>query len=333
MPTRTLVRADEAADQSLRSQRGLGRDLAAILESSLDREAPAVGLTRLLGERRQSTPSVRRFVVDVALAAIAEAFEADAIVLARRRHDGEPPAISTRLPPSWDDDSGVKFELVGQVWRLLRDGPARQRPNLGATPNLAATPKLEETSKLEETGPPGTAGVANESISIGGLHTWIGGHCGAEARLAAAVARRTPFSEREQIALGHVVRSVASAIDDEPTPLPNGSRLSVSLTAADAEPSVPAIQAIVALRGGGERRTAVAEGPDADVAIAEAALELTGASGVITVGFAGRAAVEDMSVSIVVLDRSDDAPLLGLVVSDGGCGAGPAEAVFAALAA
>ncbi|MGI9616463.1 MAG: hypothetical protein ACR2QO_26340 [Acidimicrobiales bacterium] len=315
MHARTLVRADEAADQSLRSQRGLGRDLAAILESSLDREAPAVGLTRLLGERRQSTPSVRRFVVDVALAAIAEAFEVDAIVLARRRHDGEPPAISTRLPPSWDDDSGVKFELVGQVWRLLRDGPARPRPNLAGTL------------------PAGKAAVVNESVTIGGLHTWIGGHCGTEARLAAAVARRTPLSEREQIALGRVVRSVASAIDDEPTPLPNGSRLSVSLSAPDAEPSRPSIQAIVALRGGGERRTAVAEGPDADVAVAEAAVELAGASGAVTVGFAGRAAVEDMSVSIVVLDRSDDAPLLGLVVSDGGCGAGPAEAVFAALAA
>lgn len=321
MQARTLVRADEAADQSLRSQRGLGRDLAAILESSLDREAPAVGLTRLLGERRQSTPSVRRFVVDVALAAIAEAFEADAIVLARRRHDGEPPAISTRLPPSWDDDSGVKFELVGQVWRVLRDGPARPRPNLAGTP-VGALP-LESMT-------PGPASVADESVTIGGLHTWIGGHCGSEARLAAAVARTTPLTEREQVALGRVVRSVASAIDDEPTPLPNGSRLSVSLSAGDAE---PAIQAIVALRGGGERRTAVAEGPDADVAIAEAALELAGASGAVTVGFAGRAAVEDMSVSIVVLDRADDAPLLGLVVSDGGCGAGPAEAVFAALAA
>jgi hypothetical protein len=201
----------------------------------------------------------------------------------------------------------VKFELVGQVWRLLRDGPPDQ----------------------------------HQVAMIDGLHTWIGGHRGGETRLAVAIARRAPLTNREEIALARVVRSVACAVDDEPTPLPNGSRLSVSLSTVpsdrstqgpeDVEPQAE-IRAVVALRGGGERRTVAAEAANADLAVAMAAVDLAGVSDQVTVSFAGRAAVEDMSVSIVVLDRPDDAPLLGLVVSDGGCGAGPAEAVFSALA-
>ena len=305
----TLVRADhEPADG--RSQRGLGRDLAAILENSLATEAPTVGLTQLLGERRPATPSVRRFVVDVALAAIAEAFEADAIVLARRRNDDDLPVISSRLPPSWDDELGVRFELVGHVWDLLRDGP---------------TPRRHPSQ--------------HRVITVDGLHAWLGAHWGSEVRLAAAIARRTPLTDREQLALARVVRSVACAVDDEPTPLPSGTRLSVSLSTAATKgdhngerEAAPDLRAVVALRGGGERRTAAAEAPSAELAVARAAVELAGASSRVTVGFAGRVAVDDMSVSIVVLEALDDAPLIGLVVSDRACRAGPAEAVFAALA-
>ncbi len=242
----------------------------------------------------------------MALAAIAEAFEADAIVLARRRNDGDLPVVSSRLPPSWDDDVGVKFELVGHVWHLLQEGSNAPRP------------------------------VAHRSIVVDGLHAWIGAHWGEEGRLAAAVARRTPLSDREQLALARVVRSVAGAVEDEPTPLPAGTRLSVSLCSptVDREAAIDGsghVRAVVALRGGGERRTAAADAPNAELAVAQAAVELAGESAETTVGFAGRVAVDDMSVSIVVLERPDDAPLLGLVVSDSGCRAGPAEAVFAAL--
>lgn len=305
----TLIRTgDEPSDG--RSQRGLGRDLAAILENSLAREAPAVGLTQLLGERRPATPSVRRFVVDVALAAIAEAFEADAIVLARCRSGGDLPVVSSRLPPSWDDELGVKFELIGHVWDLLRD---------------VSKPHHQPSQ--------------HRVIAIDGLHAWLGAHWSGEGRLAAAIARRTPLTDREQVALARIVRSVACAVDDEPTPLPHGARLSVSLTTAtrsadsgsDAD-SAADVRAIVALRGGGERRTAAAEAPSADLAVANAAVELAGASRSVSVGFAGRVAIDDMSVSIVVLEDPDDAPLLGLVVADRSCRAGLAEAVFAALA-
>ena len=304
----TLVRGDAETDNAIRGQRGLGRDLAAILDSSFDQDAPTVGLTQLLGERRPSSPSVRRFVVDVALAAIAEAFEADAIVLARRRHDDDAPIVSTRLPPSWGDESGVKFELTGHVWRVLNER--------ASWPHRAAT--------------------------IDGLHAWIGGHRGESVRLAVAVARRKPLTDREEIALGRVVRSIACAVDDSPAPLPNGARLLVSFNSvvldeatadADGRSDPTGTRAVVALRGGGERRTAAAEAADADLAVAKAAVELADAAEPLSVTFAGRASVEDVSVSIVVLERPDDAPLLGLVVSEAGSRAGPAEAVFAALGA
>lgn len=310
---------------------GLGRGLAGILDDSrLHQRHDRPGLQQLLGRTPSlSPPRVRQFVADTAAGFIAEGFDAEAVVLARRESHDRHTLVSSRIPPSWDDSSAITFELFGQLWRLL-----------------------------DRSVPPGPWA---EQISLAGHHGWMGRQPSVNGDLVAAVVRTRPFSDEEETTLSRVIRSVAVAIGPNEPILPPGTRLSVSVEpegagwraevslagargdldrrtrgSGDHEPDPRPDQG--ARQGAGEsgasdgvRRRGTACDPRRELAVARAAAQLCGVP--CHVAFAGRTSLEDSTVTIVVVNDRDGSPLLGLSMSEHDSCSGPAEAVLAAMAA
>ncbi len=276
---------------------GLGRGLAGILDDSRrPRRDNGPGLEQLLGRQSAlSPPRVRQFVTETALGAIAEGFDADAVVIVRRESHGQPMVVSSRIPPSWEESSGLTFELFGQLWQLLDSADDR---------------------------------AVAERIVLGSDHGWIGRQGSVNGVLAAGVVRSRPFSSAEEATLGRVIRSVAVAVGTDGPALAPGTRLS-----ATVEPERDGWRAEVVVTGDDhrERLRSVARGSRSELAVARAAAELCGAP--CEVAFAGRTELDRAVVTIVVLNDQLNSPLLGLSVSDIDDPAGPAEAVLAAMAA
>jgi hypothetical protein len=233
-------------------------------------------------------------VTDTALAVIADGFEAEAVVIARREGPERPPLVSSRIPPSWDEAGGLTFELFGQLWRFLDAG----------------------------TGPQvGPVVPASRLVAVGGLHGWIGRQPTAVGLLGAAVVRSRAFTREEEAILARVVRSVSVAVGGEGPDPGAAARLS-----ATVEPAGEGWRAEVALAG----RRATARGRRSELAVARAAAVLCPVP--CHVAFAGRTRVEGSEVTIVVVDDEDRSPLIGLSVAAGEATAGPARAVLAAMA-
>lgn len=277
----------------------LGRGLSGILDQTAPPDRAGAGLRLLLGPTRAVTPPrIRQFVVDTALAVIAEGFEADAVVFVRREDPDRPPVVSSRIPPSWDEASGFTFELFGQLWRLL------EAPGAGDDEAAACCP-----------------------IRVGPHHGWMSRRRSDAGDLVAAVVRNRPFSPAEQATLCRVVRSVTVAVGDRP--LGVRRRLSASVT-ADGD----GWRAEVGVASAGRAApgcTGYATGPRPELAVARAAAHLGRPP--YSVAFAGCTRLDQAVVTIVVVNAPDSSPLLGLAVSDDDGPLGPAEAVLSAMAA
>ena len=285
----------------------LGRGLSGILDQTATARRAGAGLRHLLGPAPAVTPPrVRQFVMDTALAVIAEGFDADAVVFVRREGPDQPPVVSSRIPPSWDEASGFTFELFGQLWRLM---------------------EVAETAP----GPPRPAGrrqdAAGSSIRVGSHHGWVSRQRSDAGDLVAAVVRARPFSPAEQATLSRVVRSVTVAVGERPLAIRR--RLSAAVTAHG-----DGWRAEVGVAAAGRAApgcTGYATGPRPELAVARAAAHLGRPP--YSVAFAGCTRLDRAVVTIVVVDAPDGSPLLGLAVSDDDGPLGPAEAVLSAMAA
>ncbi|MEZ5406656.1 MAG: hypothetical protein R2761_01445 [Acidimicrobiales bacterium] len=294
---------------------GLGRGLSGILDQAATPARAGAGLRHLLGPTPSvSPPRVRQFVVDTALAVIAEGFEADAVVFVRREEPDRPPVVSTRIPPSWDEASGFTFELFGQLWRHLEASPASAVSETASPPGSGC--------------PEGKAPSVGTSIRVGPHHGWISRrHADTGELVVAAVVRTRPFSPAEQCTLDRVVRSVTVAVGDRPLAIRR--RLSASVT-ADGD----GWRAEVAVAAAGRAApgcTGYATGARPELAVARAAAHLGRPP--YSVAFAGYTRLDQGVVTIVLVNAPDGSPLLGLAVSDDDGPLGPAEAVLSAMAA
>jgi len=289
----------------------LGRGLSGILDQAAVPDRAGAGLRHLLGRTPSVTPPrVRQFVVDTALAVIAEGFDADAVVFVRREEPDRPPLVSSRIPPSWDEASGFTFELFGQLWGLLEAPEAAE----------VVVPAGRSCSPTDDQS-------AGSSIKVGPHHGWIVRRRSDHGDLVAAVVRARPFSPAERATLGRVVRSVTAAVGDRPLAIRR--RLSASVT-----PDGDGWRAEVAVASAGRAAPGCsghATGPVPEVAVARAAARLGRPP--YDVAFAGRTRLDQAVVTIVVVNAPDNSPLLGLAVSDDDGPLGPAEAVLSAMAA
>jgi hypothetical protein len=263
-------------------------------ESRTQRRNDGSGLQQLLGRNPSATPPrVRQFVTDTALAVIAEGFDAEAVVIARRERADRPPEVSCRIPPSWVESSGWTFELFGQLYRLLEaTDPSRTR---------------------------------RQRIAVGDRHGWIGRQESKAGDLVAAVVRSRPFTESEQATLSRVVRSVAVAIGSNGTGVPRGTDLRVTVAESGAGWEAEVVLSCDGRPAG--RGSAV--GPTSELAVARAAAGLCSVP--CEVAFAGRTKLDQMVVSIVVVNDQQGSPLLGLSVSSDDGATGPAEALLSAM--
>ena len=314
-PGEQLVTAahPKASALTSRSAGGLGRDLAGILDraGSRSHRQQRPGLQQLLGRRVSVTPPrVRQFVIETALSVIAEGFGAEAVAIARLDEAGRP-VVASRIPPSWEESSSLTFELYGQLWTLLDSRGASIDPEVrpGGRPRSATR----------------AAGGQQDGL-LGQLSTWLGWQATASGDLAAAVVRRQPFSEAEQTIIGRLIRSVAVAIGSTRSGLPPDADMTATARCGEGRWRA---EAIVDSRG--KRRRAFAEAGTQELAVARAAAKLCRAP--IEVAFAGRTEMDAMAVTIVVIHDADQAPYLGLAVTDPEDQAGSVEAVFSAVGA
>lgn len=300
-----------AATLISRPSGGLGRGLAGILETVSPGSRPAgPGLERLLGRAESATPpQVRHFVTDVALAVVADGFEAEAVAIARLDESGLP-VVSSRLPPSWDESSSLTFALHGQLWQLL-DG---------------VDPSVDAGAQAGAGRRPGRGGEGRrcQQVTLGDRPTWLGWQPTTHGRLAAAVVRRRPFTEDEELILGRLIRSVAVAISTTGSSLPPETELTAS-----ASSNGERWRAEIVIDGLGKRRRAFAEGGTGELALARAAAKLC--RDPVEVSFAGRTEIDGAAVSIVVVLDAERAPFVGLAVTEPGDTTGPVEAVFSAV--
>ncbi len=331
---------------------GLGRGLAGILEvdSASGRTSSdngGAGLDQLLG-RQFSTKiaSVRAFVVETALAAIAEAFGAHGVVMAsRERPPSTPsghyryrsaarsdvadestetrsaPALALRLPPSWGPSSPALFAVYGNLWEML-------------------TAEQHHCRRCGTSDRP----LAYRQEKVDSHWAWF---CRIEDQtvsVAAALVRLTPFDEAESDALARSMASVVTAVSP---PVPEGgqshelettvaSNVSLSADLAGSDPA-NAITAEVTVedptRASGITSslasvTATGRGPDIETAVARAAANACHPQ--CQVRFAGSSDVDGQTISVVIVSDHDGAPRLGVSIRPVGDHTGVAEAVFLA---
>ena len=276
----------------------MGLGLSAILGRTPD---PGDGPLRQLVGRpsRERAARVAQFAAEVALEVVAEAFEAEAVLLAYREPTRSAPLVAGRFPPSWSETTGLRFELSGHLWAHV----------------------------TADADPSRTVRLADRSV-------WLGRRPRGGGVVGLAVVTTATPSERDRQAMSRMLGSVAGAfghaahgsgidgaqgpwtdlaVRSRPVSLPVGERWSAEVAVTDR----------------GQRRSRRADHLDHDLAVAHAAASL--APSEVEVSFAGRAAVDGSAVSVVVLVEAGSAPLLGLSVTAVDDPSGPARAVWAAL--
>lgn len=340
-----------SAPTTRRQLGGLGRGLAGILDvdppqGKVSSENGGAGLNQLLGQQFSTkVASVRAFVVETALAAIAEAFGAHGVVMASRERPsstpsghyryrsaakgdvvGDPtepnssPALALRLPPSWSPSSPALFAVYGHLWEMLTAEQHHCR-RCGTTDRPLAYRQERVDSHWAW-----FCRIEDQSVSV-----------------AAALVRLTPFDEAESDALARSMASVVTAVSP---PVPGGqpnevrttvsSNVSLSADLAGDDPA-NAITAEVTVEepglGSGDNFglasvTATGRGPDIETAVARAAANACQPQ--CSVRFAGSSDVDGQTISVVIVSDQDGAPRLGVSIRPVGDHAGVAEAVFLA---
>ncbi len=334
---------------------GLGRGLAGILEddpptgrTSADVGTPTgAGLNQLLGQQFSTrAATVRAFVVETALAAIAEAFGAHGVVMAsRERSEPTPPGhyryrsaagtdadrdesdglatptLALRLPPSWGVSSPALFAVYGNLWEMLTAEQHHCR-RCGTTDRPLAYRQERVDSHWAW-----FCRIEDQSVSV-----------------AAALVRLTPFDDSESDALARSMASVVTAVSP---PDPDGaephslktriaSDVSVSADLAGQDPG-NAITAEVTVHdapqaigpgAGLASVTATGRGPDVETAVARAAANACHPQ--CRVHFAGSSDVDGQTIAVVIVSDFDGAPRLGVSMRPVGDYTGVAEAVFLA---
>lgn len=347
-----------SAPTTRRQLGGLGRGLAGILEvdpaqERISSDSGGAGLNQLLGQQFSTkVATVRAFVVETALAAIAEAFGAHGVVMASRErlpstasghyryrsaarsgsavrgdHDGEvaepnsSPTLALRLPPSWGPSSPALFAVYGHLWEMLTAEQHHCR-RCGTSDRPLAYRQERVDSHWAW-----FCRIEDQSVSV-----------------AAALVRLTPFDEAESDALARSMASVVTAVSP---PVPGGgqptdvrttvaSNVSLSAELAGGDPT-NAITAEVTVQNpslpSGETPglasvTATGRGPDIETAVARAAANACHPQ--CQVRFAGSSDVDGQTISVVIVSDHDGAPRLGVSIRPVGDYTGVAEAVFLA---
>jgi hypothetical protein len=349
---------DDSVDR--RPVGGLGRGLAGILEQGPSNdisgpEPPSAGLDQLLGRQHPSkAATVRTFVVETALAAVAEAFGADGVVMTSRERqihspddrlvrddlfgaesEGTSPSLSLRLPPSWGPTSPALFAVYGNLWEML-------------------TIERHHCSRCGISDQP----LAYRQEKVDSYWAWFCRIDDQSVSLAAALVRAAPFDDEESDALARSMRSVASAVSPGGgrdvgagwPAIPVATNIVVSAD-PDARDLSDAITAEVTVRNrppGADRRhpgvsslavarrsrgslaslTATGRGPDIETAVARAAANACLPQ--CRVRFAGSSDLDGNTVSVVIVSDATGAPRLGVAVRPVGDYSGVAEAVFLA---
>jgi hypothetical protein len=332
---------------------GLGRGLAGILDQSPKGEVDTgdvggAGLGLLVGQQSSSrAATVQAFVVETALAAVADAFGADGVVMTSRERpdrDDVPgaqtdsPSLSMRLPPSWGPSSPALFAVYGNLWGMLNS-------------------ERHHCSSCGQIDQP----LAYRQEKVDSYWAWFCRIDDQSASVASALVRSTPFDEEESDALARSMRSIASAMSpvvgrspgDRKQNLPIATNVSVSPNPDSEDPTV-AITAEVTVRNtspaapgrsvhvagisslGAVRRsrgslaslTATGRGPDIETAVARAAANACHPQ--CTIRFAGSSDLDGNTISVVIVSDATGGPRLGLAVRPVGDYSGVAEAVFLA---
>lgn len=346
---------EDLARTSRRGLGGLGRGLAGILETvpeSPDKTpGPAPGLGQLLGNQTQAKAvGVRAFVIETALAAIADAFGADGVIMISldrssgrggnrpmmetgvHQADRNPsPGLTLRLPPSWGPGSPALFELYGILWEMLNtEGQHCSRCGTNDRP------------------------LDHRQAQVDSHWGWFCRLDDGTAALAAALVRATPFDDDEADALARSMRSVAwavspSGVDGQGQAVVRAKAVTNVAVASeiDSGDMANAITAEVTVQnrrqtalstsGGapsGSTRstmaslTATGRGPDIETAVARAAANACQPQ--CRIHFAGSSDVDGNTISIVTISDESGSPRLGVSVRPLGDYTGVAEAVFSA---
>ncbi len=286
----------------------MGRGLAGILDapSQISAVPGSSGLTTLFGtERNRAGGHVRQYVLDAALGAIMDAFGLDGVVAAGLGRDDTPVSLALQLPPSVQRGSPLLFEIYGRLWQQLQlddDGVA---------------PRHLELLQYRM----GAQWVSLFPLQLSGT--------GGTIRCAAAVFREQQFTPVEARALVRSLRAmvaVVSGSDDEDST----NRPLVTASVSSRSPEVSAEVTIALDPSGGSTLTGTARARDIVAAIACAAANACRPQ--CEVLYAASIDLEDLSVTIVIVQETGGAPVLGLSLRPQGDHTGPAEAVFSAIA-
>lgn len=332
------VGATKRKRKKRRSPGGLGRGLARILTDSNaapSRSATAdSGLLQLVGgESSAKATKVRKFVVDTALSALADAFALDGLILATHSPDeqqqlerlnelGEttkspPMFLAATLPPSWSLDSQILFEVYGNLWRVLKDDES-------------------DAAQVEGTVPLSNAISRQWQTAIGQHQVWMARMDDGQQPVAVVAIRPDPFTPPETEALAAVIGSVVAACSENEAKLTarhairEGTSVSLKSEGADVLAEVSAdwqLSGQVAT-GATARRNGAGRDVDPVAAVARAAAKACRPRCEIT--FAGASDLDDSQVSVVMIRDAQHGLRLGFAVRPHGDYSGAAEAVFTA---
>ena len=332
---------------------GLGRGLAGILRQSPGGQSEVgdgagAGLGLLVGRQPSSkAATVQAFVVETALAAVADAFGADGVVMTSREQtapggvataESISPSLSMRLPPSWGPSSPALFAVYGNLWEILNS-------------------ERHHCSSCGSVDQP----LAYRQEKVDSYWAWFCRIDDQSASVASALVRATPFDEEESDALARSMRSIASAVsptvgrgpEDEWLNLPTATNVSVSPNLDSEDPAVaitaevtvrntsrsprarvvdpariPSLETVRRSRGSMASLTATGRGPDIETAVARAAANACHPQ--CRIRFAGSSDLDGNTISVVIVSDATGGPRLGVSVRPVGDYSGVAEAVFLA---
>ncbi len=316
-----------------RSPGGLGRGLARILTDANtrpevgDRHRP--GLVQLVGGRPSAkTTRVQRFVVETALATMADGFSLDGVVLATRgressEHVGRsvgPVSLTASFPASWSVDSPALLQIYGNLWEDLQD----ERQSTGSS--------VDRRGPTERVVP-----TEHRQIPVGRHWVWMARLDDGDQSTAAAAIRTASFSPLEAEALATVMGSLVAACSESAARaaarrlIQDNTAISLKSEGQDVLAEVNAHWELAANGGPAgrpSRRTGLGRGPDPTTAVARAAAKACRPR--CEIAFAGTSELEEGEVSIVMIRDQRQGLRLGYALREKGDHGGVAEAVFTA---